>query len=287
MLGLSSNENALKQHLNGDKITVEKKVSGNPLLDFLKEEKHVNEPEPVHKTDSHDSTENPSSTQRNEPQNTGNQQKPADAPPADQPPPFQKDINYKRYAERIIKMWDQAASRLLKWLAKDENRKRWQLSDEDVADIMEWMPDVAERYKLTVDNPVIGLMITVGLIYGPKVWDAVEMRQLKTKIEEQEEQIRYWKKQAGINPDEPAHHEEHATDENLRNMRENLSRMKKNKTATSNIQEVEVIVEDEPTDEVIIEDQPAPKSNGKVRIFNKLAISEPYCRILINLIYIS
>lgn len=236
------NGNGLKEHLSGEKVhRVEKDSSGgNPLGDFLREEKAFsNEPPEMEEQETAEPTSKGPSKPKSEEQPTGG------APESETEPPYERDLNYKRHAEKIIRMWDQAASRLLNWLAKDENRKRWKLTQEDVDEIMEWMPDVAERYKLTIDNPVIGLMITLGLIYGPKVMDAVELRNLKRKIEEEQEKVKYWKRKAGYREEEeeePVYAESEPTEEQVNKVKSTFKNRRAPGTEPEDVEIIEEVV---------------------------------------------
>jgi len=159
--------NPLRNDLQEERVKHQAETANrNPLKDDLNEERIEVE---VTKTPQPEPT-----TQQNSSQSKPSGSNGPEARPEAEP---KKEIDWSKQSRRIVEMWDKGASRFLKWLAKDENRKRWELTDDDIADIMYWLPDVAQQHKLSVDNPIWGLLYTVGIIYGEKGYEAYSLRQ--------------------------------------------------------------------------------------------------------------
>lgn len=85
----------------------------------------------------------------------------------------------KAQAERLIKIIDSSASRYLNGLAKTDDHQKWKFSDSDVAELMEWLPDAVQRYDITIDNPLVGFLISLSLILNAKRKQALEVQQLQ------------------------------------------------------------------------------------------------------------
>lgn len=102
---------------------------------------------------------------------------------------YEKDINWKKKAQKLLQLSDYAFAKLLQFISDTETHRGWKINQDDIDDIMEFLPDVAEKHKVSVEAPEIGLAIAIIFAFGPKLKKAFDVRGLKKELAAKEKRI--------------------------------------------------------------------------------------------------